>query len=322
MPLVLRQQAETKLPIEVAGIVPNKLLGKTDDEIKAMPILLGRELIKLSDQFGVSGSLVDDQTIVFEGNLRSVHRIGERMECGEIQIKSAAGRHVGSQMSGGYVRVNGDVSDFCGVEMTGGTISVAGDAGDLVGGHYPGSKFGMNRGEILIAGSAGKGVGQAMRRGTIVIGGSVDELAGWNMLAGTIIVFGTVGKHVGAGMKRGTIVLADTAMPELLPTFRLGPEGQRPILKMLSIWLGQNYPAFRNAELQHEYTQIHGDLLAGGRGEIFCAMSEFEKSLNIRDWLGLLWFPDDRHAIKFSLCEDHSLQCRHGASTFVEFKTV
>jgi len=269
MALVLTQQVETTIPIEVQGITPDRLQGKSSQQIAQLPIWHGRKKLDLGELFQISGTLDDSMKLIWDGNLRPVHWIGSGMSSGKIQIESDAGRHVGSQMSGGEISVKGDVSDFLGVEMTGGQIRVAGNAGDLVGGNNPGSKFGMNRGSILIDGDAGNGAGQSMRRGTIAIGGTAGELTGWNMLAGTILVFGTCGPNAGAGMTRGTIVLGGGQNQPQLPTFRPGGFYPVPVLNMMSKWLKQQGFRFDATILESPFQEFDGDLLYGGRGEVF-----------------------------------------------------
>ena len=272
MALVVCQQVETKIPIDVTGVTPEALVGKSNQQISKFPVRHGRHQVELGDLFKVSGSLGDSKTLVFDGLLKSVHWIGAGQRGGTIQIQSATGRHVGSQMSGGRIICQSSVSDYLGIEMTGGSITVAGDAGDCVGGHYPGSKFGMNRGSILISGNAGKGLGQAMRRGTIVVAGNAGELAGWNMLAGTIVVLGNCERHAGASMKRGTIAIAGDRAPQLLPTFTQGGQYRVPILSMLANWLEQNDFGHDVSSLRSEFHEFNGDTLSGGRGELLvCA---------------------------------------------------
>ena len=269
MTLVLSQQVKTQIPIEVAGITPDKVVGMPIAEIEKLPIWLGRQRLVLAELFKVSGANSASNTIVFEGNLDSVHSIGLGMKFGLIRVESDAGRHVGRQMSGGRIVTKGDVSDYLGVEMTGGVIHVLGNAGDLVGGHLPGSKSGMNRGSILVAGNVGKGAGQAMRRGSLAIGGNACELVGWNMLGGTIVVFGECGEYVGAEMKRGTIVLAGGYDHHLLPTFTQGGNFHVPILSILANWLCKNGFELDDQLLNSRFRMFHGDWLQGGRGELF-----------------------------------------------------
>lgn len=275
MPVTIERQpnstdSEFKLPIEVAGIIPSRLVGKTTSEIAKEKIRFGRNVVELGELFRISGKIDETKTINWTGDLNSVHHLGAGLDSGTMQIKSSTGRHVGAKMSGGQIEVSGDVSDFLGVEMTGGTIRVHGSAGDCVGGNYNGSKFGMNRGEILIDGNAGRGCGQAMRRGLIAVGGKVDRLCGWNMLAGSIVVMGNCGAEVGAGMLRGSIVLAGETGVELLPTFARGGSYSGYVLGLTAKHLKS--VGFQSAESLAGFcfTMHHGDCLRGGRGEIFC----------------------------------------------------
>ena len=293
MALVLHQQVDTKLPIEVSGIAPDRLVGLSLAEIKQLPIYHGNQQLKLSDRFEVSGDMVaptdrssdgadhscrpPEPTIRWTGNLQAVHWLGAKMNGGRVEVQGNAGRHLGSGMTGGEIVVTGNAGDNVGCEMTGGTICIAGNAGNLVGANYPGSKHGMNRGSIFITGNAGMGVGQSMRRGTIVVGGNCGSLAGWDMLAGTLVVLGQCGPNAGANMSRGTIVVAGSDDTEAitLPTFGRGGTGTVPVLRLLARWLAKEAPEIDASVLsQAEFTQFHGDTLKGGRGELFVAESK------------------------------------------------
>lgn len=269
MTLVLTQQLETTLPIDVQGVTPNRLSGLSTKEIAELSVWHGRRQLALGEMFHLSGDVDDSETIVWDGNLTSVHSIGAGMDGGRMEIQSDVGRHVGAQMSSGEISVRGNASDYLGVEMTGGLIRVQGNAGNDVGGIYPGSKMGMNRGAILIDGDVGKGLGQSMRRGTIAVGGSAKKLAGWNMLAGTICIMGRCGAHPGAGMLRGTLVLAGGLEETLLPTFRSGGYYPVPVLKMIANWLRRHSFACETSVLEENFQQYDGDYLRGGRGEVF-----------------------------------------------------
>jgi len=251
MALIVSQQVETTIPIEVQGITPDALVGKTLKQISKLPILYGRHEVEFGELFKITGSLegsVDSSskppTLVFDGLLKSVHWIGAGQQGGKIEIQSDAGRHVGSQMTGGRIICKSNVSDYLGVEMTGGSISISGNAGDCVGGHYPGSKFGMNRGSILISGNVGKGLGQAMR------------------------ILGQCGEYVGASMRRGTIVVAGGSTSQLLPTFSAGGSYRVPILAMLANWLKQQRFPSDVSVLNSVFQEFNGDQLNGGRGEV------------------------------------------------------
>jgi formylmethanofuran dehydrogenase subunit C len=111
-----------------------------------------------------------------------------------------------------------------------------------------------------------------MRRGLLGIGGSCGEGAAFEMRAGTVVVAGRVGPRPGAGMRRGSLV-ALSALPEPPPAFVRGAAWTPDILPLLGGRLAR--AGFRPAAEQPQaawagvWQQWHGDLLAGGRGEIF-----------------------------------------------------
>ena len=76
MALIACQQVETTIPIEVAGITPEALAGKSNQQISKLLIRHGRHELELGELFKVSGSLGDSRTLVFDGLLSSVHWIG------------------------------------------------------------------------------------------------------------------------------------------------------------------------------------------------------------------------------------------------------
>lgn len=269
MALILRQQVETRIPIELQGITPDRLAGLTDAEIAQLQVWHGRNEHSLDQLFQIQGSLENDQTLVLAGDLTAAHWIGAGMQSGKIRVESSCGRHVGSQMRGGEIVIHGNASDFLGVEMTGGSIRVSGNVSDHAGGIYPGSKSGMNRGAIFIEGNAGKGVGQSLRRGTIVVGGNAGELTGWNMKAGTIMVLGECDRHVGAGMTRGTIIIGNGSEENLGPLFARGGVYRVPIIPILANWLKQNSFDFPPELLSSRFHVYSGDQIKGGKGEIF-----------------------------------------------------
>ncbi len=285
MPLTLTLKTEPTIPIEVDGIVPDRLTDLSLAEIAGQEVWCGRTKRRLDEFFKINGQLAEDKTIVWQGNLSRVDRIGQAMSSGTIRVSGSVGNHAGFQMSGGRIEVQGDAANYLGAEMTGGTLAVTGDAGDHVGSWFSGEKFGMNRGQIFIQGAAGDGVGQGMRRGTIVVGQAVGKLAGWNMLAGTIVCLGRCGLHPGAGMKRGTVVVAGQGseqemknMAAVLPSFSPGSNFPVPIFQYLKNWMAKEtidgQPVFGSSALASfdgAFQAYHGDQLRGGRGELFLA---------------------------------------------------
>lgn len=267
MPLHLTFLGTDRLPVEVEGLTPDALRGKTAGEIERFELFHGKDRRPLADLFQVRGDL-NDERIEFEGDLTSVHRIGARMSAGEIRITGSAGRHVGSEMTGGAIHVTGNVGDWAGAEMAGGLLDIRGDAGDLAGAAYRGSAKGMRGGTLLVHGSAGHEVGHTMRRGLIAIGGAAGSLVGTHMIAGTILVFGGCGVRPGAGMRRGTIGLFGDPPPELLASFRYGSTFQPQFLALYFRELTRHGFHVPPAVAQTECALYHGDRLAVGKGEI------------------------------------------------------
>ncbi len=268
MVLRLRLHTGSQVPLEVEGITPDRLRDKSVAEIERLEIFHGNVQVCVGDFFEVSGD-ASDATVHWQGDLAGVHWIGAQMASGRMRVLGNAGRHVGSEMTGGQIVVDGDVSDWLGAEMHGGHIHVHGRAGHLVGAAYRGSARGMTRGQILVDGDAGNEVGHTMRRGLVAIGGQVGDLVGFNMLAGTVLVLGECGIRHGAGMHRGTLVLLGQKPPPVLPSFRYACRCQPIALRLLVRHLMQTGFSMPDELLAASYFMYHGDLLEGGRGEIF-----------------------------------------------------
>lgn len=266
MALRLKTRSMASAPLEVEGVVPDRVAGMSVAEIGELLVHHGNRKGQLSDFFEVEGD-ASDGVMHWVGDLRGVHWLGAGMRSGEIVVEGSVGRHLGSEMEGGTIRVHGDAGDWVGAEMTGGSIRVQGNAGHLVGSAYRGSARGMSGGQILVDGSAGNEIGHTMRRGLIAVGGDSGDLAGFNMLAGTIILGGDTGIRHGAGMRRGTLAFLGKP-PEMLPTFRLAcrfqPEAMTLVLGQLA---KEDFPLTSEC-LDAEYDLYNGDLLEGGRGEV------------------------------------------------------
>jgi len=267
MALTLSYRAAQTVPVELAGITPDRLRGKPLAEIERQEILCGNRTVPLAELFAVRGAL-DDERIVLEGELIGVHRIGEQMTAGRIEVKGSAGRHLGSQLRGGHLEVAGDAGDFAGSELRGGVLRIRGSAGNRLGASYPGSPRGMTGGTILVDGAAGHDVGHAMRRGLIAVAGSVGDAAGRAMLAGTILVGGDCGLRSGAGMRRGTLALLGPSRPTILPTFARGGLVAPRFLHLLARFMKQQDFAPLNEALLQPLERWHGDLVDSPRGEL------------------------------------------------------
>src|SRR5258707_81627 len=113
MPLTLRFHAKTSLPVEIEGVVPDRLYDKTLAEIERLAIWYGNTRLALAELFSVSGDPSDGH-VDLEGELAGVHWVGYGMKSGHIHVHGSAGRHVGGAMNGGRITVDGCVGDFAG----------------------------------------------------------------------------------------------------------------------------------------------------------------------------------------------------------------
>jgi formylmethanofuran dehydrogenase subunit C len=267
MPLRFTLKKSSSVPLEVEGITPDSVRGKSRDEIERLDIFQGNVKLPLAEFFTAAGDAADE-VHDWEGDLAGVHWIGAKMTAGRVIVHGNGGRHIGSEMTGGEIHVLGDAGDWVGGEMHGGLIHVRGRAGHLVGSAYRGSPKGMTKGTILIGGDVGNEIGHSMRRGLIAVGGNMGDLAGMNMLAGTILVFGESGIRHGAGMRRGTLAFVGTKAPPLLPTFRRACRFRPEALQLIYRELRRREFHVPDELFTCQYDLYNGDFLAGGRGEI------------------------------------------------------
>ncbi|HEY2838918.1 MAG TPA: formylmethanofuran dehydrogenase subunit C [Pirellulales bacterium] len=266
MPLRLTLRALSDAPIEVLGVIPSALRERSMVEIERTPILHGNRQAALAEWFAPQGDASDGR-LEFEGDLRGVHRIGARMDGGEIHVTGDAGRHVGAEMTSGSIHVHGAAGDWLGAELRGGRITVAGDAGDFVGAAYRGSPEGMTGGEILVRDNVGHEVAHTMRRGLLAVGGSIGNFAAINMIAGSVFAFGACGVRPAAGMRRGTLALFGPR-PTLLPTFRSAGLCQPLFVRVYLRALAQAGFVTPEDCMDAACELFHGDLVTTGRGEI------------------------------------------------------
>ena len=274
MPLVLSPITTANdgpLSIEFEGVVPDRLHGLSDPAVARFPVLADGRPCPLGDLFTIHGAAADGQ-IECVGDFSRVHRLGAGMQRGEITAHGHVGRHAAAAMAGGRLTISGNAGDWLAAGMTGGEVLVEGNAGDNAAAALPGNDLGVRGGLIAINGDAGCLAGARMRRGLLGIGGSCGEAAAFEMRAGTVLVAGGVGPRPGMGMRRGSLI-ALSAMPDVPPTFSVGAAWSPSVLPLLAARLaraGFRATAGRPADaFGGVWQQWHGDLLAGGRGEIF-----------------------------------------------------
>ena len=256
--------------IDFSGITPDRLAGRSEDEIARLPIRADERPCRLGDVCTVSGT-ADDGRIECRGDFSRVHWLAAGMRWGEMLVERSAGRHAGERMTGGRLRIGGDAGDWLAAHLGGGTVHVGGSAGDNAAAALPGNQHGMHGGMVLVEGHVGSLAGARMRRGILAIGGNCGPAAAFELRAGTVLVVGEVGPQAGLGMRRGSLIAASTR-PPIPPLFQRGAIWLPTFLPLLAAeLLRAGFGALRSLgdAFSQPWQQWHGDPLAGGRGEIF-----------------------------------------------------
>jgi len=269
--LTLEKKDHSTIRTDVTGILPESTRGLTCSAVCKLNVLHGNRQLRLGELFDVTGS-VDDGQMILQGELSSVDGIGSGLSWGLMAVESSTGHRTGAKMTDGRISVKGNVGDLAGAEMRGGVIHVAGDAGDQLGGAFTGNTRGMRGGTLFVDGNAGDEIGKRMRRGLIAIGGAAGDLVGLNMLAGSIVVCSRAGSQIGFGMKRGTIAIL-AGMEYRTPTFVDGGFNDSTIFRLMKNDIAASGFSGEIEPLAGPLNMFHGDLLAGGRGEILVPVS-------------------------------------------------
>lgn len=208
--VILKPIGNFDLSVEAEVVTPDNFAGKTADEIGKLLVWQGPAEYPLTDFFSVQGNAgnsAEDTTIIVDGDIPRVKRIGQQMTAGKILIKGSAGMHVGSAMEGGEIIVEGDADSWVGMDMEGGSIHIKGNTKDHLGCAYRGSWKGMTGGRITVDGDAVSQVGGGLSGGEIIINGNVKDFCGVRINSGLIAVKGNAARTVGAEMTGGTIVI-------------------------------------------------------------------------------------------------------------------
>src|SRR6185295_18553287 len=262
--ITLTLKEQPNVPLEAEMLSPDVMAALTNDEIRALPVYLGKRQRRLDDFFSIEGAKSDELEI--RGDVGKVKWIGRGMTRGRITVASSVGMHLGAHMKGGTIDVSGNAADWAGAEMSGGVIRIRGDAGGQVGAAYRGSVSGMTGGTILIHGTAGLEVGMRMKRGTIAIGGLVRDFAGLQMKGGTIVLGSGAELRTGAWMLRGTII--SLAPIPLLPTFLYASTYNPTFVRLFARQLDALGFTIPYDEQSGAYERYSGDTAVPGKGEI------------------------------------------------------
>ena len=271
MPLTLRWNGSTSLPVEGGSLKPETFVGLSAESVAHQTLQIGNSNVAIGELFTISGTV--DSGLILEGDLTHVRCIGRNMTSGSITIHGNCGGGLGQGMLGGEILVEGLVGPSACMGMRGGLVRIRGSAGDNLGGSEPGERLGMRDGVILVEGNIGRDAGLAMRRGLIAVQGNAGGGLGRGMVAGSIFAFGEVGFGMGCGMKRGSIVLFGERSPRLGPGF--WPSGHdRPTFLTITLSklrsFGFPVPGSAFVGLCSRY---NGDRAEGGQGEVLVAES-------------------------------------------------
>ena len=243
--ITLTLKEQPSVPLEAETISPDVCAPLALDQVRALPVFLGKRQLRLDDFFSVAGA--GGEELELHGEAGRVKWIGRGMTRGRIRVVGNAGMHLGAYMKGGTIEVTGNAADWIGAEMRGGLIRIQGNAGGQIGAAYRGSLSGMNG-------------------GTIAVKGPVRDFAGLQMKGGTIILMSGAEIRTGAWMQRGTIV--SLAPLRLLPTFgyacSYNPTFLRVYAKQL-LALGFSIPHQTSEGAYRRYT---GDTSVPGKGEV------------------------------------------------------
>lgn len=208
--IILRSKGSIGIMVEAEVIRPDVFAAKKKEEIEGLLVWQGPVPLPLSEFFDVdvsgAGSL-EETSILIEGDVSRIKRIGEGMKAGRLEIHGSAGMHLGAEMAGGSILVRGDAGSWAAREMKGGLLHIAGSTGDHVGSAYRGSWRGMTGGQIRIDGSARSQLGGGLAGGQIVVAGNVENFCGIRQSGGLIAVIGSAVRGTGAEMNGGTIAV-------------------------------------------------------------------------------------------------------------------
>ena len=261
--ITLTVKEQPNVPLEAESISPDVLAHRSHDEIRSLPMFLGKRQCRLSDFFDVDGEASEE--IEIYGDAHNVKWLGRGMTRGSLKVIGDAGMHLGAYMKGGTIEVSGNVSDWVGGEMSGGFIRVSGNAGGQIGAAYRGTLTGMRNGTIIIEGSAGLEVGMRMRRGIIVVKGGVKDFAGLEMKGGTLVLGGAE-LRTGAWMMRGTIISL-SPIPGL-PTFAYDCSYNPTFLPILANHLRGHGVSLPVDVTDGSYRLYNGDASVSRKGEL------------------------------------------------------
>src|SRR5438132_7474009 len=95
--LILTLKEQPSVPLQEESISPDATAMLTHEQIRALPVYLGKRQLRLEDFFDVEGAASDELEI--RGAADRVKWIGRGMLRGRITITGNAGMHLGACMN-------------------------------------------------------------------------------------------------------------------------------------------------------------------------------------------------------------------------------
>lgn len=260
--LALRDTPAGRLDLE--GLTPTRLAGRSMAEIARVPIGADSGAVALGDVFAISGTAGDE--IVIEGCMDALDGIGAGMDGGTMLVEGDVGDGAASAMSGGRLDIRGNAGNGLATGLGGGLVTVSGRVGDRAGGPRHGERFGMAGGTVVVGGDIGDRAGDRMRRGTMVIKGRCGTGTGSRMMGGTIWAERGLGAMPGALMRRGTLIAPH--LDEVPATFADCGDHDLVTLRLLDRYLAAKLGPLAPPSLGGKVHKLMGDLATIGKGEI------------------------------------------------------
>ncbi len=99
--LLLTLKSQPNLPVDLSPLTPDRIAGKTRAQIAAIELESGKQKIKVSKLFSISGN--DTRNIRIQRSCQQLTNIGQDMSIGQIQVRGDVGDFLGKNMVGGHI---------------------------------------------------------------------------------------------------------------------------------------------------------------------------------------------------------------------------
>ncbi|KND62407.1 Formylmethanofuran dehydrogenase (tungsten) subunit C [Candidatus Burkholderia verschuerenii] len=268
----LRVKTTPGFCVDGSKLLPASLAAASASELPRIVLQGAGETCALGDLFDIAQTDASTASLVIEGDVAWLDRIGANLDAGSVAIHGNAGDYAGIHMTSGELHIHGDAGCFTACEMRGGRMTIHGNAGDFAAGALPGDMESMTGGTLTIHGNAGARLADRMRRGTVLVAGNAGDFAASRLVAGTVCIGGQVDAHLGYGMRRGTVLLMH-APGRIGVTFTEGGHGFDVFWRLFSRMLAREIAPFASLDGSAPPVRYAGDVAVDGRGELLIVKS-------------------------------------------------